>query len=90
MDLNVHIFLDNEHHISSIFNLQAEAEQLLKRLGNSEPFDGTGYHAYERRRDWRLVNIDETGRAAIEKLLKTQGVKYNIEIESDDNNDQKC
>lgn len=88
MDIEISIFLDNEHHVSWVYNLQAEAEQRLKKLGyNCAENFGTGYHVEQRRRDWSLSNANQSVWDSLDKLLKSTGVKYTIEEWKDDAQD---
>jgi hypothetical protein len=77
MYLQVHIYLDDEHHISWVYNLQAEAEHLLEASGDS--IEGTGYEVYGRRRDWFVSNPSPKAKLILDQLLKSQGVRYTIE-----------
>jgi len=79
MDITVHIFLDNERHVSWVYNLQAEAEQLL-----GLDLEDTGYEADLRRRDWFLKGVDPSTKTTLESFLKDQGARYEIKEQSHD------
>ena len=71
--------LDPEHHISWMYQVEADVELTLKKWGYGDnAITETDFQNVANRRIWKLANVDDQAVNLIEAKLKDAGVSYSI------------